>query len=223
MPDHHFDNAGYLITAPRLSAQACQALAEQCAQHDIGGAGSRQLLDAPFCRALAAQLRQHPALAPLMPADAVAVQCTYFEKSTGHNWLVPLHQDLSIPVRERVQHAALTGWSHKQGQLFVQPPDSVLRQLLAVRLHLDPCGIDDGALRVVAGTHRLGRLSQQAAFAARDAAGETVCPVALGGVLALRPLLLHASSKSLGASRRRVLHFVFAAPGLPFGLEWPVR
>ena len=66
-------------------------------------------------------------------ADAVAVQCTYFEKSADRNWLVPIHQDLAIPVARRVEHPALRGWSHKEGSLFVQPPADVLAQLVAVR------------------------------------------------------------------------------------------
>jgi hypothetical protein len=40
-------------------------------------------------------------------------------------------------------------------------------------------------------------------------------------VLVLKPLLLHASSKASMPSQRRVLHFVFGPPVLPFGLEWP--
>jgi hypothetical protein len=36
----------------------------------------------------------------------------------------------------------------------------------------------------------------------------------------MRPLLLHASSKATGTSRRRVLHFVFGPPDLPLGLAW---
>lgn len=220
MPHRQFDATGFLMTTPVFSPADCQALAEASARLPIDGAGSRQLLAAPFCRAAAVRLRAHPALTPLMPAGAVAVQCTYFEKSLGQNWLVPLHQDLSIPVQEYSAHEALGGWSEKQGQLFVQPPEAILEQLLAVRLHLDPCGPDDGALRLVAGTHRLGRLSQQAALDARERIGQTVCTAQAGAVLVLRPLLLHASSKATGVSRRRVLHFVFAPPTLPYGLRW---
>jgi hypothetical protein len=32
----------------------------------------------------------------------------YFEKSSSRNWLVSVHQDLSIPVAERVEHASAT-------------------------------------------------------------------------------------------------------------------
>ena len=36
----------------------------------------------------------------------------------------------------------------------------------------------------------------------------------------MRPLLLHASSKTAGTSRRRVLHFLFGPRELAFGLVW---
>ena len=43
---------------------------------------------------------------------------------------------------------------------------------------------------------------------------------AAGAALVLRPLLLHASSKASGESRRRVLHFLFAPADPPNGLRW---
>jgi hypothetical protein len=36
----------------------------------------------------------------------------------------------------------------------------------------------------------------------------------------MRPLALHTSSKATGASRRRVLHFVFGPAELSYGLQW---
>lgn len=55
---------------------------------------------------------------------------------------------------------------------------------------------------------------------AKAGAEAVLCPVAQGAGMAMRPLLLHASSKATGSSRRRVLHFLFGPPALPFGLEW---
>ena len=46
------------------------------------------------------------------------------------------------------------------------------------------------------------------------------CPVSRGGVLAMRPLIVHASSKSLGAHPRRVLHIEYAeTAAIAHGLE----
>jgi ectoine hydroxylase-related dioxygenase (phytanoyl-CoA dioxygenase family) len=81
-------------------------------------------------------------------------KCTLFTKSPDKNWLFTLHQDLSIPVAERVGSSRCTGWSEKEGDLFVQPPITVLEQLVAIRLHLDDCDEQNGALRGVPGSHR---------------------------------------------------------------------
>ncbi len=215
-----FAAAGFVVAAPLLAPGALTRLDAALAGVAFGGAGSRQLLDHAWCVELAGLLRAHPALAALLPADAAAVQCTYFEKSARQNWLVAPHQDLSIAVARRVAHPALRGWSEKEGGVFVQPPDAVLARLVAVRLHIDDCTLDDGPLRVVPGSHLHGRLDADGAARVRAAFGETACAVAPGGAVIMRPLLLHASSKSRGQSRRRVLHFVFGPRALPCGLEW---
>lgn len=211
-----FSTPGYAIVNDVVTQDDCQAIGLSI---NLANAGSRSILQEDWCRALANTLRQHPAIAACVPENAIVVQCTLFEKSSDKNWLVPVHQDLSIPVAERVDSEALRGWSNKEGRIYVQPPAEVLADLVAVRLHLDPCGIDDGPMIVVPGSHTRGVISAADAVTARTA-GETACPVNTGGVLIMRPLLLHRSSKSTGTSRRRVLHFVFGPPVLPFGLRW---
>lgn len=215
-----FHEQGYFITEPLIAPAQCHALAAAAADLPASGAGTRALLALPWCRALAKVLLLHPALQPFLPPTAAAVQCTYFEKTPQKNWLVPLHQDLSISVAQRVEHPQLTGWSEKEGTLFVQPPARVLENIRAVRVHLDACGADDGALRVVPRSHRSGRLDDRAMQALRDANGEVLCCVPQGAALLLAPSLLHASSKATSGKPRRVLHFQFATPALPFGLRW---
>ncbi|MFC5472798.1 phytanoyl-CoA dioxygenase family protein [Paraherbaspirillum soli] len=215
-----FEEKGFIVIGPLLGAAECLELDSAMPQLQAGSAGARHLLDFSWCTKLAKLIKAHPEIGPLLPSDPVAIQCIFFEKSKDQNWLVPLHQDLSIPVKERVPHAELIGWSEKEGSLFVQPPDSVLQELVAVRLHMDDCGPDDGPLRMVPGSHKKGRLSGAQALAERDRLGEMVCPVARGGALLMKPLLLHASSKASGQSKRRILHFVFGPRSLPCGLQW---
>lgn len=81
---------------------------------------------ATWCRDLARSLQLQPAIAPLLPEKAVAVQCILFAKCPEANWLVALHQDLSIPVCARVSSHECVGWSEKEGEIFVQPPLPVL-------------------------------------------------------------------------------------------------
>jgi hypothetical protein len=208
---------GYALRASILTPEECVQLASRLS---FGGAGARSLLAQPWCAALSERLRTHPTLEGMLESSMVAVQCSVFEKSAARNWLVPVHQDLSIPVAGRVADPALSGWSLKEGVQFVRAPAEVLAQLVAVRLHLDPCGIDDGPLRVVPGSHLHGVLSDDDALALRDAVGETVCLAPIGSALVMRPLLLHASSKGNGTGLRRVLHFVFGPRQLPHGLAW---
>jgi hypothetical protein len=214
-----FKKSGYFVMPGVIDAVLNRRLAAFVGVI-ASGAGSRRLLDEAWCAHLAGALRGDSRIRSLLPRNAVAVQCTLFDKSPTKNWLVTLHQDLSIPVKFQVDSPDCSGWSEKEGQVYVQPPTSVLEQLVAVRVHLDDCAAEAGALRVVPKSHLEGRVDRQRAEALRLQHGETVVPVARGGALIMRPLILHASSKATSGTPRRVLHFVFGPPKLPLGLEW---
>lgn len=220
MLKEQFEADGFASIAQVLSARECELIVARTVAIDADAAGTRCLLAEEWCQVLAGRLRQHADIAALVPADLVAVQCTYFEKSVDRNWLVPVHQDLSIPVRARVDHPDLRGWSEKEGGLFVQPPASLLERLVALRVHLDACSEQDGPLQFVPGSHQVGRISADEAQLRRQSDPIVSCAMERGDVLAMRPLVLHASSKAEGYSRRRVLHFVFGPRTLPYGLSW---
>jgi hypothetical protein len=207
---------GAVLVGRLLGDQDCDTVIALLA--GIDGAGSRNLLAQPEFRELARILRGHAAIAPLLPADAVCVQCTLFAKTPETQWSVGAHQDLSIPVAHRVDAPGFTGWREKEGVLYVQPPVEVLEQLVAVRLQLDPDAAAAGPLEVVPGSHRERRSAADAAtFAASTRVA--VAPER-GGAIVMRPLIVHASGKGDPALPRRVLHFVFAPARLPHGLEW---
>lgn len=215
------DQTGFSIAPSLLSAAECDAaIVHPGDMGETTGAGTRRLLSLPWCVALAHKIRYSAVLADIIPRHYFVVQCTYFEKSPTKNWLVAWHQDLSIPVAAYVPHPALSGWSEKEGQLTVQPPAEMMADILAIRVHLDECRVEDGALRVVPRSHTQGRLNADAIKKMRRQQGETVCPVSRGGSLMFRPLLLHASSKSSAGKPRRVLHFLFAPSQIPYGLKW---
>lgn len=169
-------------------------------------------------------LATRPALLELASACLGApcrpVKLTVFDKTARANWKVPWHQDLTIAVRERIDVAGFGPWSIKDGVYHVQPPAEVLSHLVALRLHLDPTPETNGALRVVPGSHRRGRLDDHTIEELIAAEAAVTCPVDAGGVMLMSPLLLHASSTACEPRRRRVLHFEYSAAELPGELIW---
>jgi ectoine hydroxylase-related dioxygenase (phytanoyl-CoA dioxygenase family) len=148
-----------------------------------------------------------------------AVRGIFFNKTRSLNWKVVWHQDLTIAVRERRDIDGFGPWTVKAGVLHVQPPVEVMSGILAIRLHLDGSGLDNGPLRVVAKSHRQGRLSaEQIGICEKESS--VTCTVPRGGALVMRPLLLHASSSCTIPKSRRVMHLEFAAAELPHGLDW---
>ncbi|MBS1661127.1 MAG: phytanoyl-CoA dioxygenase family protein [Bacteroidetes bacterium] len=169
-----------------------------------------------------AELLFTPALMAIVRAYAggeqFLVKSIYFDKPEGSNWFVAWHQDLTISVDRRLEHPGFENWTVKQGQFAVQPPVNVLESILTVRIHLDDADEGNGALRVVSGSHRDGVVR-----ADTRGEGERVCCVGAGGVMLMKPLLLHASGRVSDSRQRRVIHLEFCDRELPEGLGWAER
>jgi hypothetical protein len=209
------EEKGHALLPALLPLDLLDATAQSLDHWRGQAAGSRNLLAQPHCSEIAVQLKTRLVGMGLLDASSVAVQCTVFDKTADRNWLVALHQDISIPASGAGMSTVV-----KEGEPYVQPPVDVLRSLLAVRVHLDDCGVDAGPLRVVPCSHRVGRVDGDEAQALRAQHGETTCTAARGDALLMRPLLLHASSQARSPARRRVLHFLFGPARLPHGLVW---
>ncbi|MBP6013132.1 MAG: phytanoyl-CoA dioxygenase family protein [Alphaproteobacteria bacterium] len=183
--------------------------------------GGRNLLALPEVRRLAADGAVRDLIEPIVGPDAIPVRALFFDKIPEANWPVLWHQDLTIAVAERHDLEGWGPWSVKAGVPHVEPPAALLAGMLTIRLHLDDSHADNGPLRVIPGSHRLGRLSRDRIQATREKSGEAVCTAPSGSALLMRPLLLHASSPARSPSHRRVIHLEFArAEALPQPLRW---
>ncbi len=216
-----FDQNGFLHVTSLLEANACAVIA--AAFDEPFGAGSRHLIDHPSVRYALRQSSVAALICDVLGDSAFAYKATLFDKHTEGNWLVAWHQDLSIPVRQRLELGNWTGWSRKEGVLYVQPPTEVLSKLVALRINLDDCDNDNGPLRLLAGSHRLGKLQHRDVSQYREKHVEQTVTGLRGDGLLMRPLLIHASSKATVEARRRVLHLEFANFDLPVGMDWHRR
>jgi hypothetical protein len=180
--------------------------------------GARNVLE--VCPAARAAWRVAPLielLETLLGRDYGLVRGLYFDKPPERSWSLPWHQDVTIAVRDHERPSEhFTKRTVKAGVPHVEAPAELLRRMLTLRLHLDDVTPENGPLVVLPGTHHaIAALPEEHAPA-------TILARA-GDVLAMRPLLYHASGASTpGTTRqRRILHLEFAAdPTLPDGYAW---
>src|SRR5438045_7772572 len=146
----------------------------------------------------------------ILGKGAFPFRATLFDKSATANWLVVWHQDTALPLKERREKTGWGPWSVKEGVNYAHAPASALEQVVALRVHLDDSTSENGPLRVLPGTHNLGVLNDEQIHGLSEKIAEVECLAPRGGVLAMRPLIVHASSKSRIETPRRVLHIEYA-------------
>ncbi len=173
-------------------------------------AGVRHAMRSPSVAQIASDPRMLDIARKILGPEATPFRATLFEKLPDSNWLVAWHQDTALPLQSRVEASGWGPWSIKDGVNYAHAPAVALEKVVALRLHLDDSDSDNGPLRVLPGTHRHGVLTDEEilSFAARLNGVDCLMPK--GGIVAMRPLAIHASSKSLGGNPRRVLHIEFA-------------
>ena len=183
--------------------------------------GMRDLLRAiPEVRQLAGSWGLLDLVESVLGPGAFAVRGLLFDKTMTANWSVPWHQDLTIAVRSRIDAPGFGPWNVKAGIPHVRPPIEVLEGMLTLRIHLDDCEAGQGPLRVLPGSHLGGKLNAGATQDWLEREPAVSCLVPRGGVVMMRPLLLHASSAATEPRRRRVIHLEYASKLLPEGVDW---
>lgn len=168
-------------------------------------------------------LLKHPVLMCLQTDHGFkVVRSLLLDKHPKANWKVSWHQDQTVVVAARPEQppAGFHGWSVKDGRHHGQAPAAVLDGMITLRMHFDACSRDQGSLSVIPGSQREGVLSdEQRRQWMRRPAKSWDMPE--GGMLLMKPLLLHASSCASDAVfRRRVLHLELSRRALPAPLEW---
>lgn len=216
---------GWAVTPPVVpQLEIDRLLTELAPLASADRGGVRNVLEtSPAVRALSTSPAVRSVAEAVLGLGCFAVRAILFDETPQANRKVVWHQDVTIAVRARASVAGFGPWSEKEGVPHVQPPVELLERMLAVRVHLDDRGAENGPVRVLPGSHRVGRLSGEAIDAWRAGATPVDCLAERGGVLAFRPLILHASSPAERAGHRRVVHVEFASEELPEPLEWHAR
>lgn len=151
--------------------------------------------------------------------NAFLTKAIYFDKPSGQNWYVTWHQDIPINVNAKIPLDGFSAWTNRKNIVSVSPPIEYLKNTFTIRIHLDKTNDDNGVLKVLNGSHQkvfthdeIKQITETNEF--------TKAEVEDGGVHLMKPLTLHASSKSKGQKRRRVIHLEFSSLELPGELDW---
>ncbi len=148
------------------------------------------------------------------------VRAVLFDKSEATNWALGWHQDRTIVVERRIDTPGFGPWSTKAGLIQVEPPFALLNRMMTVRVHLDPVDDDNAPLRIVPGSHRLGRIGEQDIASVVDRLGEATCLAARGDIWCYATPIVHGSRAAARPRRRRVLQVDYSADVLPAPLQW---
>jgi ectoine hydroxylase-related dioxygenase (phytanoyl-CoA dioxygenase family) len=213
---------GFAVIPNVLSESEIAGLQAMLDQSELprSRAGMRHAMRNASVATLARDSRLIAMAREVLGSAGIPFRATLFDKSPASNWLVVWHQDTALPVRERREVPGWGPWSIKDGVIYSHAPAGALEQVLALRLHLDDSVAENGPLRVLPGTHTLGVLSDEALHDLSTQIAAVDCPVPRGGILAMRPLVVHASSKSQSNAPRRVLHIEYAvSSAIADGLE----
>lgn len=148
------------------------------------------------------------------------VRVIVFDKTPDKNWLVTWHQDKTIAVDTKENIAGWGPWTLKDGINHVQPCVNVLENMVTFRIHLDHADEENGCLKVIPKSHRLGILNKNELNHTVSIGEAYSCNAHSGDLLVMRPLLLHSSSKASSPTHRRIVHIEYSCFELPAGLKW---
>lgn len=211
-----FDGSGFAILPDVFSHNEINRLLQQLdmLSPKRSRAGVRHALGV----APVTELARHPAMMDLafgvLGSNAFPYRATLFDKSQVANWLVVWHQDTALPLQSRQTLHGWGPWSVKEGVNYAHAPAAALQQVLAVRVSLDNSNRENGPLRVLPGTHTSGVLSDDDIHQLASTISPIDCVSRKGGIVAMRPLIVHSSSKSHAEAPRRILHIEYAASTL---------
>lgn len=205
------NHQGYWIEDHVLTQNECDLLLEEvCHGRSRRNAGRRNLMRDISVATIATDSRLLAIARATLRSPAVPYRATLFDKSADVNWSVRWHQDVVLPLASRFESDEWGAWSRKGGVLFARAPAWALSRVVALRIHLDPSTFDNGPLRVISGSHSLGVLTSDDVLKTARERKYVECAVPRGGVLAMKPLLIHSSLKAITTAPRRVLHIEYA-------------
>jgi ectoine hydroxylase-related dioxygenase (phytanoyl-CoA dioxygenase family) len=157
------EQQGFVVTPPLLTPPEIETLINALNQTSVSRSrpGVRHALGLTQVTTLARDPRLLSIAQEILGNGAFPYHATLFDKSPASNWLVVWHQDTALPLRERRELQGWGPWSVKEGVVYAHAPANALRQVLALRVHLDDSTDRNGPLRVLPRSRTRGVMTDE--------------------------------------------------------------
>lgn len=160
-----------------------------------------------------------PKISPIiaqMGSNYRCIKSTYYDKPPGSDWELGFHQDVHINLKDKLDDTGFDLWVKRNGYFQVKPPVEILENMVTLRIHLDDCTEENGALMIVPGSQKSGFIDVS------NYKVENAITIELkeGDILKVNPLLLHAASRNTTLGHRRIIHLEFSNQELPWYEEY---
>ena len=143
-----------------------------------------------------------------------------FSLQSTANWPVAWHQDLYDRRSRAARRRRLWPLVNQGRRSPFEPPFDVMRDMVTMQAHLDKCGDDNEPLMIALDSHRLGGTPSAEIADLVSRLPTTRCLAEAGNVWVYATPTVHASKRTRGPARRRVLQGDFCARELPGDLAW---
>lgn len=202
---------------------ACEYLPNLIETFDIlyDGSAGKRIVGNKLLNSVCTEIMQQLSLRhTIIDRNYVPVRAILFDKNQDINWSLGWHQDRTICVKDFIDTPNYGPWTIKQGHHHVEPPFSILEDMLTMRIHLDDVTADNAPLLIAKGTHKLGKVRQVDTLKTVKEYEEHICTALAGDIWIYSTPILHASKKSKIQKRRRVIQIDFSKKLLNGKLEF---
>ncbi len=217
---------GYVILRHFFTDKYMDELIEQLDRHDAllydrkVAADFNLMKSIPFINNLVHSKQLTSLVEQVLGDRSFPINAFVLDKTKDSNWGLDWHQDLKIAVKSKIETVNFSHWTMESGIPHAIAPKEVLEKKLAVRIHLDPCFADNGAILIASKSHKNGIIQTKTALEKIISNEIICCEVEKGGIMFMTPLLLHKSPYSTSDQKRRILQIDYVGTNLHNGLEW---
>ncbi|AWW28694.1 hypothetical protein DN752_00240 [Echinicola strongylocentroti] len=151
----------------------------------------------------------------LFVMKAAVVDTLSLGDQRANNW----REDITINVKNSTPIAGYTDWRECDGYYNVRPPAKLLKHGLVIRIHLEETIEENGALRILPGSHKK-KLIEDEVYSPPINRFPAIAEVSSGGLHLMKPLLVHSTSYNEMGNSAKVIHIALNSLNLPRGLDW---